>query len=68
MLANVVKGQKMAFTKMLARKGFFQTKMQGMRSFSSVMGGAEGSTVSVICLFVCLLFLIRVKKELVTTR
>jgi hypothetical protein len=44
MLSNVVKGQKLAFTKMIAKKGYFQTKVPGLRAFSSVMGGQEGST------------------------
>ena len=47
MLANIVNGQRMTFVKKLAKRGYFnQSKFQGIRQFSSVMGGQEGSTVS----------------------
>jgi len=68
MLANVVKGQKMAFTNMLAKKGYFQSKGQGLRAFSSVIGGQEGSTVSQINFLFLILIYIRLKKGLVITQ
>ena len=47
MLSNIVRLQKVAMASKLIKKGFLDKQlMGGARSFSTVMGGQEGSTVS----------------------
>lgn len=44
MLSNIIRSQKTSLASRLIRKGFLNTQYKGMRGFSTVMGGQEGST------------------------